>query len=151
VAGRRFDDFFQTSVYGTKTLDYATALGYAGLTLNLAPLNPNGTLGASFANRAGRLVVGGVKRDGAAWNGGLNVNDEILFINGTAPSEESAKLLLGSPVGTDIKLQVRRDGLTRDIALKALADPDRKYTIQPVASPTAAQQRVLARWLGPTK
>ncbi|WP_426059332.1 M61 family metallopeptidase [Hymenobacter sp. B1770] len=151
VAGRRYDDFFQTSVYGTKTLDYATALGYAGLTLSVAPLNENGTLGASFANRAGRIVVVSVKRDGAAWNGGLNVNDEVLLVNGSAPNEESIRQLLGSPVGTDVKLQVRRDGLTRDIALKALADPDRKYTIQPVASPSAAQQRVLARWLGPKK
>ncbi|MBF9238819.1 M61 family metallopeptidase [Hymenobacter sp. BT683] len=151
VAGRRYDDFFRTSVYGTKTLDYAAALGYAGLALNVAPLNPNGTLGASFSNRNGRFLVTGVERDGAAWNGGLNVNDEVLLINGAAPNEESAKQLLGSPVGTELKLQVRRDGLTRDLALKALADADRKYTVQPVPSPTAAQQRVLARWLGPTK
>ncbi|WP_081867535.1 M61 family metallopeptidase [Hymenobacter sp. IS2118] len=151
VAGRRYDDFFQNSVYGTKTLDYATVLGYAGLALNVAPLNPNGTLGASFANRGGRFFVTNVERDLAAWNGGLNVNDEVLLINGSAPTEESAKQLLGSPVGTELKLQVRRDGLTRDLTLKATADPDRKYTVQPVASPTAAQQKVLAKWLGTNK
>ena len=50
-----------------------------------------------------------------------------------------------------MKLQVRRDGLTRDVVLKTLASPDRKYQIQPVAAPTAAQQRVLARWLGSAK
>ncbi|GAB3324662.1 PDZ domain-containing protein [Hymenobacter humi] len=151
VAGRRYDEFFQNSVYGTKTLDYATALGYAGLALNVSPLNPNGTLGAAFSNRTGRLLVAAVKRDGAAWTGGLNVNDEVLLINGAAPGDETMKQLVNSPVGTEIKLQVRRDGLPREITLKTIADTDRKYQIQPVASPTAAQQRVLARWLGPTK
>jgi len=148
VAGRRYDEFFRNSVYGTKPLDYATALGYAGLGLAITPLNPNGALGATFSNRTGRFLVTAVERDGVAWNGGLNVNDEVLSINGAAPSEESAKQLISSPAGTELKLQVRRDGLPRDLTLKAAADPDRKFQIQPQPNPTAAQQRVLARWLG---
>ena len=148
VAGRRFDAFFQNSVYGTKTIDYATALGYAGLTLSSAPASTEGTLGANFSNRTGKLLVTTVVRDGAAWTDGLSVNDEILQINGAAPGEETVKALLSGPVGTAVSLQVRRDGLTRDVKLTMRANPDRKYTIQPMASPTAAQQKVLAAWLG---
>jgi predicted metalloprotease with PDZ domain len=147
VAGRRYDDFFRNSVYGTKTIDYATALGYAGLALTSAPLSNSGTLGANFSNRTGKLLVTSVVRDGAAWNGGLNVNDEILLINGAAPSEESVKSLLSGSVGNEVSLQLRRDGLTRDLKLKMLANPDVKYQIQPVPNPTAAQQKVLERWL----
>ncbi|MFD2720235.1 M61 family metallopeptidase [Hymenobacter monticola] len=148
VAGRRFDEFFQNSVYGTKTIDYATALGYAGLSLTSAPLTTSGTLGATFSNRTGKLLVTSVVRDGAAWNTGLNVNDEILLINGVAPSEESVKSLLSGSVGNEVALQVRRDGLPRELKIKMAANPDVKYTIQPVANPTAAQQKVLAKWLG---
>jgi predicted metalloprotease with PDZ domain len=148
VAGRRFDEFFQNSVYGTKPIDFATALGYAGLTLTSAPLSTDGTLGANFSNRTGKLLVASVVRDGAAWNTGLSATDEVLLINGAAPSDETVKTLISSPVGTEVKLQVRRDGLTRDVTLKALPNPDRKFTVQPVASPTAAQQKVLAKWLG---
>ncbi|WP_046242375.1 M61 family metallopeptidase [Hymenobacter terrenus] len=148
VAGRRYDEFFQNSVYGTKTIDYATALGYAGLTLTSALVSSEGTLGANFTNNMGKILVVRVVRDGAAWNAGLSVNDEILLINGAAPSEETVKALLGGSVGTEVKLQVRRDGLNRDLTLKMLANPDRRYTIQPVANPTAAQQKVLAKWLG---
>ena len=151
VAGRRYDDFFENSVYGTKTLDYATALGYAGLAITSGPAVSTGTLGANFSNRSGKLLVASVIRDGAAWNGGLSPNDEVLLINGVAPSDESVRSLVMSPVGTDMKLQVRRDGLIREVALKTLTSPDRKYQIQAVANPTAAQQRVLERWLGPTK
>ncbi len=146
VAGRRYDDFFAKSVYGTQTLDYATALGYAGLGISSTPV-AGGTLGASFANRGGKVVVTGVVRDGAAWTTGLSTNDEVLLINGAAPGEESVKSLLAMPVGTEMKLQVRRDGLPRELTLKALPNPDRLYTIQPLPSPTAAQQRVLAKWL----
>ena len=149
VAGRRFDEFFRNSVYDTKPIDFATALAYAGLTLTSAPLSTEGTLGANFSNRTGKLLVASVVRDGAAWNTGLSATDEVLLINGAAPSEETVKALVSSPVGTDVKLQVRRDGLTRDITLKALPNADRKFTVQPVASPTAAQQKVLAKWLGP--
>ncbi|MFD1470143.1 M61 family metallopeptidase [Hymenobacter caeli] len=147
VAGRRFDDFFRQSVYGTKTIDYATAFAYAGLACTSAPSNPNGTLGATLSTRTGKLLVAGTERNGAAWTDGLNVNDEVLLINGAAPGEESAKALLGGAVGTPLKLQVRRDGLLRDLTLTYRADPDLRYQIQPLPNPTAAQQKVLAKWL----
>lgn len=148
VAGRRFDDFFKNSVYGTTTLDYATALGYAGLALTNAPLSADGTLGVNFSNRTGKLLVTSVVRDGAAWTFGLNVNDEVLQINGAAPGEETVKALLSGPVGSEIALQLRRDGLTRDLKIKMQPNPDRKFQIQPLPNPTPAQQKVLAKWLG---
>jgi predicted metalloprotease with PDZ domain len=147
VAGRRFDDFFKNSVYGTKTLPYATALGYAGLNLTTAPLLTEGTLGASFSNRSGKLLVTAVERDGAAWTGGLNVNDEVLQINGAAPGNESVTALAASPVGTDLKLQVKRDGVNRDLTLKTQASRALRYQITPVTNPSAEQQKVMAKWL----
>jgi len=148
VAGRRYDDFFRDSVYGTKTLDYATVLGYAGLGLTTAPLTTEGTSGASFSNRTGKLLVTGVVREGAAWSAGLNVNDEVLQIDGATPGEENVKTLLGGPVGKSVKLQLRRDGLSRDIILPMVPSIDLKYQIQTLPNPTAAQQKVLNKWLG---
>ena len=148
VAGRRYDAFFQNSVYGTKPIDFAPALAYAGLTLSNNPVANDGTLGANFSNRAGKLVVANVIRDGAAWTDGLNVNDEILLVNGVAPGTETVNALLSAPVGTAVSVQVRRDGLPRDLKLTMRANPNRKFQIQPMASPTPAQQEVLAKWLG---
>ena len=147
VAGRSFDSFFRNSVYGTQPIDFATALGYAGLTLTATPAT-QGTLGAAFSNRSGKLLVAAVERDGAAWTTGLSATDEIVLINGAAPSEETVKALTGGAVGSEVTLQVRRDGLLRDLKLKMLADTDRKFTVQPMASPTPGQQAVLAKWLG---
>ena len=149
VAGRRFDDFFQNCVYGTRTLDYATALGYVGLTLGSAPASPNGSLGASIANRNGHYVVTSVKRDGTAWTGGLNVNDEIMQLGGAAPTDEALKqALFASAPGTVVKMQVKHNAYLHDLSLTLQADPDRAYQIQPAASPTPDQQRLLAKWLG---
>ena len=150
VAGRRFDDFFRNSVYGTQTLDYATALGYAGLTLTSTPLSPEQQRpGRDHRQQvAASSVVTAVVRDGAAWRGGLNVNDEVLQMNGQALGEETLKLLTGRPPGTEIRLQVRRDGLPRDLVLKMQPNGERSYAIAPMPNPTAAQQKVLAKWLG---
>jgi predicted metalloprotease with PDZ domain len=149
VAGRRFDDFFQNYVYNAKTLDYNTALGYVGLALSSTPATPNGSLGATIANRNGHYVVTGVKRDGTAWNGGLNVNDEVLQLNGAAPTDDAVKqALFGTAPSTAVKMQVKHGALTHDLALTLQPDPDRTYQIQPVASPTPDQLRLLAKWLG---
>ncbi len=149
VAGRRFDDFFQSCVYGTRTLDYATALGYVGLNLASAPASPNGSLGATLTNRNGHYLVTYVRRDGTAWNGGLNVNDEITQLNGAAPTDESVKqALFATAPGTVLKMQVKHNAFTHDLSLTLQPDPDRAYQIQPVASPTPDQQRLLAKWLG---
>ncbi len=148
VAGRRFDDFFQKCVYGTQTLDYATALGYAGLGLTATPPTDKGDLGAAVSTRAGKLLVTSVKRDGSAWASGLNVNDEVLQIDGQAATEEAVKQLAARPVGTDLKLQVRRDGLLRDLIIKLLATPDRRYQITLLPAATAAQLAVRSKWLG---
>ena len=149
VAGRRFDDFFKNYVYDTRTLDYNTALGYVGLALNSAPVSPNGSLGATISNRNGHYLVGYVKRDGTAWNGGLNVNDEIMQLNGAAPTDDAVKqALFATAPGTVLKMQVKHNAYTHDLNLTLQPDPDRSYQIQPVPSPTPDQQRLLAKWLG---
>ncbi|RYY12045.1 MAG: M61 family peptidase, partial [Cytophagaceae bacterium] len=148
VAGRRFDDYFQNYVYNTRTLDYATALGYVGLSITSAPASPNGALGATVVNRAGHYVVTYVKRDGTAWNGGLNANDEIMQLNGAAPTDDAVKQAVnGTAAGTVLKLQVKHGTQTRDLSLTLQPDPDRKYQIQPTPGATPDQQRLLAKWL----
>ena len=149
VAGRRFDDFFQHCVYGTRTLDYATALGYVGLGIKSAPASTTGSLGATITGRNGHYLVTYVKRGGTAWNGGLNANDEVLQLNGAAPTDEAVRqAVLASPPGTVLRLQVHHGTQTRDLALTLQPDYDLKYQLQPAATATPEQQRLLAKWLG---
>jgi predicted metalloprotease with PDZ domain len=149
VAGKRFDDFFRNYVYEARTLDYATALGYVGLTISSTPASSNGSLGATITNRNGRYLVTSVKRDGTAWNGGLNVNDEVTQLNGAVPTDEAVKqVLFNTAPGAAVKMQVKHGAITHDLSLTLQPDPDRTYQIQPAANPTSDQQRLLAKWLG---
>ena len=149
VAGQRFDDFFQNCVYGTRTPDYATALAGVGLTLTSTPATANGVLGATIANRGGRYLVTAVKRDGTAWSGGLNVNDEITQLNGAPPTDEAVKQAnSGQAAGTVLKLQVKHGAQTHDLTLTLQPDASRVFQIQPNPQATPEQQRLLAKWLG---
>ncbi|SNC63705.1 Predicted metalloprotease, contains C-terminal PDZ domain [Hymenobacter gelipurpurascens] len=148
VAGRRFDDFFRRYVYGTETLPYETALGYAGLKLNVTPAPATDVaLGATVSSAGGKQTVSSVARNGSAWQGGLSVGDEILAIDDVRVNDDPNKLLANRAVGSTVKLLVSRDGQTKEIALPLLANPASRYRIERQTSPTAEQQTVFNKWL----
>ncbi|UOQ51501.1 M61 family metallopeptidase [Hymenobacter cellulosivorans] len=147
VAGRRFDDFFRKNVYGTETLPYNTALGYAGLTLTTTPVSSDAALGANVSTAGGKYTVTSVVRNGSAWQGGLSVADEILAINGTRLTDDPNKLLTGAPAGATIMLLVNRDGQIKELSLPLVANATQRYRIEKLPNPTAAQQTVFSKWL----
>ncbi|MCB2410089.1 M61 family metallopeptidase [Hymenobacter lucidus] len=147
VAGRRFDGFFRQNVYGTETLPYNTALGYAGLTLTTAPVSADAALGANMSTAGGKFTVTSVVRNGSAWQGGLSVGDEVLALNGARVTDDVNKLLTGAPAGTPITLLVNRDGQMKEVSFPLTASTTQRYRIEKLPSPTAAQQTVFNKWL----
>ncbi|MCC2544971.1 PDZ domain-containing protein [Hymenobacter sp. BT175] len=147
VAGRRYDDFFRTRVYGTETLDYNTTLGYAGLRLVSAPTTTDAVLGATVSMTSGKPVVTGVVRNGSAWQGGLSVNDEILAVNGIRVTDDPNKLLTGRAPGTSVRLLVNRDAQIQELSFPLLAGTTQRYRIEQLPSPTAEQQKALSKWV----
>ncbi|RAK69938.1 M61 family metallopeptidase [Hymenobacter edaphi] len=146
VAGRRFDEFFQQSVYGTKRLDYEGALGYAGLRLATAP-GPDAALGATISTTSGKPVVSSVLRDGSAWQGGLNTGDEILAVDGLRPPSDISQTLAARPVGSTARLLVLRDGQTRELPIALLAGTAARYRIEMAPDATPEQLAVRRKWL----
>ena len=151
VAGRRFDDFFRTRVYGTQTLDYNTALGYAGLTLATEPAVTAGALGANVSTSGGKLTVTSVLRDGSAWQGGLNVNDELLALDGNRLTDDPNKALAGRAAGSEVKLLVSRDGQVQELTFPLLASTAQRYRVEKLPNPNPDQQKALAKWLRPAQ
>ncbi|WP_044001991.1 M61 family metallopeptidase [Hymenobacter swuensis] len=148
VAGRRFDDFFRRHVYGTETLPYEQALGYAGLKLTTTPAAATDVaLGATISPAGGRQTVSSVVRDGSAWQGGLSVGDEVLSLDGARVTDDLNKLVTGRAVGSEVKLLVTREGQIREVTFPLLASAVRRYRIEQAPNPTAEQQAVLAKWL----
>ncbi|NVO84435.1 M61 family metallopeptidase [Hymenobacter terrestris] len=148
VAGQRFDDFFAKHVYGTEMLPYEQALAYAGLRLSVTPAQATeADLGARISPAGGRQTVASVVRNGSAWQGGLNVGDEILSLDGVRVTDDMNKLLAGRPVGATIKVLVTREGRVQELSFPLLASPVSRYRIERQPNPTAEQQRVFDKWL----
>jgi predicted metalloprotease with PDZ domain len=147
VAGRRFDEFFRRSVYATTRLDYETALGYAGLKLVSTAGQPEAALGATVSATNGRAMVTGLLRDGSAWQGGLNVGDEILALDGLRITDDVNRYTAARPVGSTVRLLVSRDGQLRELSFPLLASTAQRYRIEMADNATPEQLAVRRKWL----
>ena len=148
VAGIKLDDFFHDYIFGTVTPDYAKYFAYAGLKFtNLNANNQDAVLGATTANQGGKIVVTNVVRDGSAWKGGLNVNDEIVALNGYRITDDLNKSVTGRQVGEKINLIVNRDGRLLSVDLNLEKNPNARFKIEKMPDQTAEQQKVYQKWL----
>ena len=147
TAGIKLDNFFRDYVHGTVTPDYAKYLAYAGLKLtNLNENSQEAALGATTANQAGKIMVTNVVRDGSAWKGGLNVNDEIVALNGYRITDDLNKSVTGRPVGEKMNLIVNRDGRLLSIDLTLEKNPNVRYRLEKLPNMSSQQQAVYNKW-----
>ncbi len=149
VAGKKLDDFFNNTVAGTTTIDYKTIFSYAGCNIiDLITDKNEVVLGVRTKDVGGRLLISSVLRETAAYNAGLNVNDEIIAIDGYRVADNDMnKLISPHKKGDTIKVTVSRDGILRDIDVTLQNDSSVKYKIVPVEKPNKTQQLIYNKWL----
>lgn len=146
-ANKNLDGFYAHYINGLTPVDYDHYLGFAGYKLKdeLAE-NNEPTLGITAVPSIPRIFVATVTRNSAAWNDGINVNDEIIAIN-DEPVTEAGKLLAGKKVGDKIKVTVIRDGLSLDIPVTLLKSTKVKYKIEELPNANVQQLAVRKKWL----
>ena len=154
ISGISFTNFWNKYVTGTTAIEYAKYFAYAGIDV----VNENeGTsipfLGASASRTAagtGKVIVGSVVRGSGAWNGGLNVNDEVVYIDG-APAEmmlERMSQITSKKVGDVVKVSIVRDGLKQDLDITLTASETVKFKSTIKEDATPLQLAVRKRWMG---
>lgn len=154
VSGINFTDFWAKYVNGTVPVDYAKYFAYAGIDV----VNENegkavpflGATAARTSAGAGRVFVGAVVRGSGAWNGGLNVNDEVVTVDG-APAEmmlDRMNQITSKKIGDVVKVSIVRDGIKHDlnITLTGSSPVRLKATIKEDATPL--QITVRKKWMG---
>ncbi|WP_066833400.1 M61 family metallopeptidase [Rufibacter ruber] len=147
-AGHSLESFFRDFVYNTKTPDYSAYLTTVGVTLTDVNKNQNEPfLGAGISTATGKPVVTSVIRNGSAWQGGLNVNDEIIAVNGYRLSDDLNKSIPAYAVGDVLELVVNRSGQILVLPIKLLKNETVKYAASRVPTPTEAQKAANATWL----
>ncbi|MFT2011231.1 M61 family metallopeptidase [Pontibacter sp. 13R65] len=150
VAGKKLDDFFRNYINGTKTPDYNSYFDVAGLQLvNLNEGVMQLNWGASVAPAGGKLMVNSVSRGSSAWDGGLNVHDEILAIAGTrvATADEVLTALAGQSIGERVEVLISRSGKLQTLDVLLLKDESVRYRFERVPNPSAQQQKIFEQWL----
>jgi predicted metalloprotease with PDZ domain len=147
-AGRKLDDFFRDYVHGTATPDYNRYFEAAGLRLvnqNEGVLNLNWGAGTAVEN--GRTMVKTVARGSSAWEGGLNVNDELIAIAGYRVESDITPLISGRTIGDKVPVTVVRDGKLLELQVPIVADKSVRYRFERVEKPTPQQQKIYSKWL----
>lgn len=153
ISGISFTNFWAKYVNGTEPIEYAKYFAFAGIEVvneNEGKVVP--FLGASAGRTsmgAGKVVVGTVVRGSGAWNGGLNVNDEVVSIDG-APAEmglDRMSQITNKKVGDVVKVSIVRDGLKQDlnITLTGTSPVRLKANIKDDATPL--QMTVRKKWM----
>lgn len=150
ISGTSFTDFWKRYVNGTDPVEYKKYLGYAGIRVkDLFEGNNTPYLGAASKKIEGSIVISAVVRGTAAWTGGLNVNDEVILVDGIPVEAAIDKMpaITGKRPGDEVVFTVRRDGLIKTITVKLKTNPNVKLeaTIDPDAS--AEQVAVREKWL----
>jgi predicted metalloprotease with PDZ domain len=149
-----YDTFFDRYIRGTAELDYASALGAVGLTLewsHSASTNddaPPAWLGLHLKTEQRRTLVSSVRSDGPAWQAGIAPGDELLALDGFRIGKQQLDdRLRGYQPGSEVVLTLfRRDELLHLPLTLAEAPPDR-LRLQRVEQPTAEQEKLYRDWL----
>lgn len=151
VAGRSLGDFFRNYVDGTRELDLAAALRVAGLRFagsGGAARTGRCYLGISTRTLDGKLLIVGVARNSPAYEQGLNVNDEILALDGYRTDQESLAARIGTTLpGARLELLVARDERLVSLPVVAGAHHPDNFAIEQTPEATPEQKRVYEQWL----
>jgi predicted metalloprotease with PDZ domain len=150
AAGISLDEFFRQYVHGTEPLPWPTLLGYAGLEIVDAKAGQQvARLGIVPGEDDGKVIIRQVDRNTAAWTSGLNVDDEVIAVNGTRVTGENWSMLEASASPGDVwQVLISRDGLLRAITCTLQSDNRVQYRIRKMENPSKRQQDVYMKWLG---
>ncbi|MDZ7936576.1 MAG: PDZ domain-containing protein [Emticicia sp.] len=96
--------------------------------------------------RGGGMRITGVTRDSPAYNDGLNVNDEILQIDGSKP-DDITKVISNKKVGDVIEVKVRRDGLEKKYNITLQRNTIKNYVIEALPNQRKEQMELYKKWL----
>lgn len=150
VTGKSFKEFFEKYIYGTERLPYESILAKAGVLIERTDgmTEPTGYLGATFNQSGNKLLVSQVERGSTAWNQGLNVNDEVLDIDGKEPGQVKDHLASKKP-NDAITMRIMRAGTMRNFTLVLGTNPNMELQHSIMNKPDEVSKTILNKWLKP--
>lgn len=151
VAGRDFSSFFKDYINDVKVFPLADLTKESGLVLkdlNAGQIIPYLGINTNFTG--GKLMVTSIDRGSAAWNAGVNVNDELLAVDHYRVTDDLTKLIAARKPGDKIELLVSRAGFIKKINLTVEGSPFVKYALEWEAERSPQQKKNTTGWLEST-
>ena len=148
MAGSSLQQFFLDYVHGTTPLPWEKFLGYAGLQLEKKNTEPKPWLGIFTFDRDNQAQIYSVVAGSPAYDAGLNVNDQVLALNGfRARTNDLTNRIAEMKEGDRVKLMVFRDDKLREFEVTLRNQDVPNYSITNVNNPTEPQKAIHDDWL----
>jgi len=162
ISGISFTKFWAKYIDGTDDIDFEKYFAYAGIDATAEIASPNKPYTGATLTVTRSVSISGVARNSPAWVQGLNVNDEILAIDGSGIVDEMRSIRLPNPgltlemlpsiankkVGDVVEITVKRDGLEKKISLTLKESPNVRIKASYNDNATSQQLAVRKRWIG---
>nr|WP_294901064.1 PDZ domain-containing protein [uncultured Pedobacter sp.] len=142
---QNLDQFYAAYINGTKRLDFAKYLSYAGFKFTEQPADQSKPyLGITLTKNT--TEIASVSTNTAAWEAGLNVKDEIIAINGERVSDPLT-YIADKNVNDELDFLINRDGILKHFKVVLKPSSSKKFEISQLENPSEKQKAVLEKWL----
>jgi len=139
------------AVYTTEELDYNTYFNLVGYQFtDLNKDSETASLGLKVSHVDGRTIIKHIDRNSAAWSDGLNVDDEIIAVNGNRLDSQGRELEIAIQIsnpGDQLNILVARDGLIQNIKVQLKTSKKVTYCIERNPLSTDNQRKLGNIWL----
>lgn len=146
--GKNLTEFFNKYLYGLDSLDWRKYLDYAGLDLIISydPAKPS--MGISTRESGDRLYVSGIVPGSPAYEAGLDLNDEIIAVNGYKVRSSSLNSRISDMQdGNKVKVTVMRDDKLREFNVTLKGVQTAKYKVEKITDPDELQKEIYEKWI----
>jgi predicted metalloprotease with PDZ domain len=152
IAGSPLDEILDRYAHGTEEMDFARYLAYAGMQLTQVAgdqnLRSKAYMGISLQNIDGRPVIVGVPAGTPAYDQGLNVNDEIVGMDGFRVSMETVQSRMEQKApGASIELLIARADRLRTISIRLGEKVTEESKVEKMKDPSPEQKAIYQSWL----
>lgn len=150
VTGLDLNEVFEAahSLHELDYNQYFNRVGYQLVDQNAG--QENLTLGIKTVLTDNKISIKHVDRDSGAWQAGLNVDDELIAINGyrLEPLGKSMDYILSNAkVGDQLEVLISRDGLIQKLTVPVNRSTKKSYSIELLENRTEEVDVLRKKWL----
>ncbi len=148
ISGKSFKEVFHDYVYGTEPLPWSQALATVGLELQRKSPEEKPWLGLTTVDETRATRITRVFAGSPAYEAGLDVDDEIIALNGYKVRSADLSARVGAmKEGDTVRLTVFRSDKLREFTVTLRRPALPAVRVVKVEKPTALQQAAFESWL----